>query len=82
MQALGYEEQLAAIQKARDEAQPESLYRLEHMGLWTKLRPYVRVTLHCFIFQKCLDQPGYSSAAATYATDEYRKEGELMQCTL
>lgn len=60
MQAVGYEEQLAAIQKARDEAQPESLYRLEHMGLWTKLRPYVRVTPHCFILQKGLISLVYS----------------------
>ncbi|BDA42625.1 probable RNA polymerase II subunit A C-terminal domain phosphatase [Coccomyxa sp. Obi] len=41
-EAVGFEEQLAAIQQARSEDQPESLYHLEHMHLWTKLRPYVR----------------------------------------
>lgn len=46
MQAVGFEEQLAAIQQARSEDQPESLYHLEHMNLWTKLRPYVRVISH------------------------------------
>ena len=46
MQAVGFEEQLAAIQQARSEDQPESLYHLEHMQLWTKLRPYVRVISH------------------------------------
>ncbi len=45
MQAVGFEEQLAAIQRARPEDQPVSLYHLEHMRLWTKLRPYVRVQL-------------------------------------
>lgn len=43
VQAVGFEEQLAAIQQARSKDEPESLYRKEHMRLWTKLRPYVRV---------------------------------------
>ena len=37
------ERELAAEAQPAADAEPPSLFCLTHMGLWTKLRPYVRV---------------------------------------